>query len=168
MEYIKALLTHLNIDNPTLLTAFSSIFTLTPSTSPFFPLLTLPALLIQGHKESSRSTLNIFKKLLGTTLASTSGSLYQTWGILPSGVEQVLSQIVFSLFIGLILGFCVGLQSVFIETKWVEDCDDWVFSPIFGLTWAGVWLTWSKISPFGGYVRVVFPFPHGFLSEIND
>ncbi len=135
MNHFKALTSYLGVDNPTILTALSSLFTLIPCSSPLFPFLTLPALLDPGDTESSRSFLNILKKVLAVWLGSTGGSLISTWGILPSRTEQTFAQLVFSLCIAIVLGLTSTIQNKVVEGWLMQNPEDWLL-PLY-LAWYG-------------------------------
>jgi hypothetical protein len=125
----------------------SSPITLTPSSSPFFTLLTLPALLHQAQGLPWQT----LKKVISLSLGSTLGSVYTNWDALPkfgAGVQSLLS---------LLLAAYVGLIIKIHDTTIGKTIgsDDWVVSPLFGLVWAGMWFAWSRFSPLGRYVNAL-------------
>jgi hypothetical protein len=145
-------------DTSTLYTAISSAFTLTPSSSPLFPLFTLPSLLHRDELYNPYSgaalsgQLGLLKKSLALAIGSAGGSLFTTWGILPSGIETLLFQGVVSTSVALFIILILWLHTTVADLLDVNE--DWISSPLFGLIWAGLWLLWTKLPPFG---RLVSP-----------
>jgi hypothetical protein len=135
-------------DRSILLTALTSTFTLTPSSSPLFTLLTLPALLHRASNAQDRS--NILKKAFAMAFGSTGGSLITTYGLLPFPLENITMQALVSTITALYIGAILRVQ------RWVVrilgDEEHWLVSPMFGAIWAAMWLIWARLSPFGRFV----------------
>lgn len=155
---LKALLAKIDgvTDASTLFTAISSACTLTPSSSPLFPLLTLPSLL---HRQSSSGIesdsdlsgqLHLREKALAMLIGGASGSLITSWGILPSALETLVSQSLISTCTALCITLILWLHAKF--EQMLDAREDWMSSPLFGLIWAVSWLIWTVISPLGRHV----------------
>lgn len=149
-------------DSSTLLTALTSAFTLTPESSLFFAPLTLPFVLhksedVDGVSDHPTSSMHLKKKALLMALGSTLGSLFKTWGILPSIVENVGSQAIISTCSAGYIALIVWIHRKVVKVFGAED--DWTSSWLFGLIWAGMWLVWTKLSPLGRHVSFIFPHP---------